>query len=239
MPVPVPVPAVTPVHPPIHHAPYEEFDGYDYAHPGVQYRKDIEELKEWGIEPNDEPYEEPVGPVYPGPFNGYKAPGPSPLAHNLAYSAYSPDKVLRRGSDYSSPAIGVVSAMRPNPTLAVTPVPKVLANVVKPQVTITRIAGKKVAKQVFDDDYFGPIVQRLDEILLQMGIVEEGCKVSFVCKVYRDPLGYSPTSNHVSIELSRYGTGERCSESRPIRSLCSCLRYTWLCFECPDFSFFF
>lgn len=52
----MPVPVAVPTYYDNHHR--DDFDGYDYTHPHVQYRKDMEELKEWGIEPYDEPHEE-------------------------------------------------------------------------------------------------------------------------------------------------------------------------------------
>lgn len=59
-------------HHPHHHHETEEFNGYDYTQPHIQYRKDIEELKEWGIEP----YEDPgvLNPV----LHPYVEPAPGP-----------------------------------------------------------------------------------------------------------------------------------------------------------------
>lgn len=63
----------------------DEFKGYDYAHPHIQYRKDIDELKEWGIEPYDEPYEDiapQLGVIHPGSNNNRQGSGPgSKFAH--------------------------------------------------------------------------------------------------------------------------------------------------------------
>lgn len=100
IPVPVPVPVSKPVyydhpppshtydHPPIHSSgppppPYildDDFPGYDYGPPHIQYRKDIEELKEWGIEPYDESYDQVApqsGVIYPGPTYPLGPPKPS------------------------------------------------------------------------------------------------------------------------------------------------------------------
>lgn len=105
MPVPVHVPVYefSSPHPP---HPEDEFEGYDYTHPHIQYRKDVEELREWGIEPNEEPYEEQV--PLPGNY-----PTASPYAHNLAYSGYVDDlKTNRRGPTVS---INSVPGVRQSP----------------------------------------------------------------------------------------------------------------------------
>ncbi|XP_015525051.2 uncharacterized protein LOC107228189 [Neodiprion lecontei] len=64
VPVPVPVPTFHHEHHPHHHEE-EEFDGYDYTQPHIQYRKDMEELREWGIAS----YEDP-GVLTPEPYAG-------------------------------------------------------------------------------------------------------------------------------------------------------------------------
>jgi hypothetical protein len=87
----------------------DDFPGYDYAHPHIQYRKDIEELKEWGIEPYDESYDQVApqsGVIYPGPtvptnpnilpkfpngFNG--APPPFSVNSKLMSPPGFPDKL--------------------------------------------------------------------------------------------------------------------------------------------------
>ncbi|XP_055698523.1 uncharacterized protein LOC129798988 isoform X2 [Phlebotomus papatasi] len=53
------------------------------------------------------------------------------------------------------------------------------------------------------DPFYGPILQRIDKIFLQMGIVEEGCKERLVCSMYKNPARFSPHSNFISAELSR------------------------------------
>lgn len=37
-----------------------------------------------------------------------------------------------------------------------------------------------------------------------MGYLDETCKERMVCNMYKDPLKYSPNSNYVSAELSRW-----------------------------------
>ncbi|XP_055677118.1 uncharacterized protein LOC129786255 [Lutzomyia longipalpis] len=53
------------------------------------------------------------------------------------------------------------------------------------------------------DPFYGPIVQRIDRIFQQMGVVEEGCKERLVCSMYKNPARFSPHSNFISAELSR------------------------------------
>ncbi|KZC11130.1 PREDICTED: uncharacterized protein LOC107189238 [Dufourea novaeangliae] len=249
VPVPVPIPTYYNNHHHHHHED-EDLDTYDYAHPHIQYRKDIEELKEWGIEPYEEPDDPtvPIGAgtvpirtppgVLPAPFPGQAypaaygvpqyAPNAQPIqptfpekrplsAHNLAYSAYV-DNNRRPLLQPSSPTVNnhpiVNVPMNPNslnaPTLPIT------SNVKSPygvfaQNTrqISAKAGQAEAKPVttqrqsHEDEYYGPIVNRLEEIFKQLRFFEEPCRERLVCSMYKNPTVYSPHSNLVSNELSR------------------------------------
>ncbi|XP_043472591.1 uncharacterized protein LOC122505174 [Leptopilina heterotoma] len=297
VPVPVPVPAASPIyvdHHPPHHE--EEFSGYDYAHPHIQYRKDIEELKEWGIEPYEEPIEEvnqhlgpisptPLSPVYPGPYGPQYSPNSRNQAHNLAYSGYLDEIKLNKqraqvqsaaanlppgpnirpvyspGPQANSPsapvAIQVVqnpqSNIVPSSTIKVTkknpygvfaqPVQQVQQHLQQQQLQQqqqqlqqqqqqqlqqqqqqqqqlhqqlqnqqTRVGqGQKVVqlakpqglRAVYDDEFYGPIVGRLDEIFGQLRFIEENCRERLVCSMYKNPAIFAPHSNLVSNELSR------------------------------------
>ncbi|XP_058978766.1 uncharacterized protein LOC101891327 isoform X2 [Musca domestica] len=53
------------------------------------------------------------------------------------------------------------------------------------------------------DPFYSPILLKIDKIIEQLGIKEEGCKERVVCSMYKDPERYSPHSNFVSAELSR------------------------------------
>ncbi|GAB0087567.1 uncharacterized protein DMENIID0001_018920 [Sergentomyia squamirostris] len=53
------------------------------------------------------------------------------------------------------------------------------------------------------DPFYGPILQRIDKIFLQLAIVDEGCKERLVCSMYKNPSRFSPHSNFISAELSR------------------------------------
>ncbi|XP_073817239.1 DUF1676 domain-containing protein Osi17 [Musca autumnalis] len=53
------------------------------------------------------------------------------------------------------------------------------------------------------DPFYSPILLKIDKIIEQLGIKEDGCKERVVCSMYKDPERYSPHSNFVSAELSR------------------------------------
>ncbi|XP_050460783.1 uncharacterized protein LOC126856375 isoform X1 [Cataglyphis hispanica] len=215
VPVPVPVPSYYD-----HHPHRDDFDGYDYTHPHVQYRKDMEELKEWGIEPYDELYEESsqhlnrVVPA-PGAAPGLVYPDNSMTAgaHNLAYSGYLNDiKYNRRPAAQPTAAVlsvNPVSLVSGTKTSVKNPY-TVFAPNVRPshQRLLTPVAAAKsssvsISRQDTDDEYFGPIIERLDVIFGQLRFYEETCKEMLVCSMYKNPASYSPHSNLVSNELSR------------------------------------
>lgn len=247
VPVPVPVPAYY-NHPHHHHPEEPEFDGHDYAHPHIQYRKDVEELKEWGIEPYEEPYHEhlePVnpatmparapglpptsftGPTYPGAYGVHQyAPNVQPVsslypekrptvsAHNLAYSAYA-DNNRRIVVQPPSPVVPNVSLNPANLRATLLPAAanvktsygvfgeqntrQILTKVNQPE----QKANVPAKRQSLDDEYYGPIINRLEDTFKQLRFVEETCKERLVCSMYKNPSVYSPHSNLVSIELSR------------------------------------
>nr|XP_031847474.1 uncharacterized protein LOC116433480 [Nomia melanderi] len=244
VPVPVPVPAYYSHH---HHHD-EDLDTYDYAHPHIQYRKDVEELKEWGIEP----YEEPVDPepiasavpvrapgVLPAPFPGQVYPAGYPVqyansapmtptfpdkrplsAHNLAYSAYVENS---RRQTVQTPGAAVNVNNNPAANVATnvnaaSAASSPAANAVKSSYgvfgqntrQISAKTGQAEAKpggaaqrQVHGDEFYGPIVNRLEEIFKQLRFFEETCRERLVCSMYKNPAVYSPHSNLVSNELSR------------------------------------
>ena len=273
VPVPVPVPAAAPIY--IDHPPHnveEDFNGYDYAHPHIQYRKDMEELKEWGIEPYEEPFEDvnqhlspvnptPATPVYPGPYGVPQySSNPKPAApyfpdkhpaavsahaQNLAYSGYIDElKSNRQRLPQVVPGskIGLGPSIRPGPVATGSaPAPSVVQapqNIVPSSVkpgmnpqnnpytvfaqqqhqqqqprpvqgqrvvqTVSKVIPNQVVRATYDDEFYGPIVGRLDEIFGQLRFLEENCKERLVCSMYKNPAIYSPHSNLVSNELSRY-----------------------------------
>lgn len=241
VPVPVPVPTYYSHH---HH---NEFDGYDYAHPHIQYRKDMEELKEWGIEPYEEPYEiqgESIGgggtgpvhppgvlpasfsaPTYSGTYSVSQyasnvQPLPSPYlekhpqvsAHNLAYSAYADNN--RRTN--SAPVVNVPLNPANLPTTLLPTATNVKAYTSFGQMqNVNSRQGSTKSNQIeskitvgtrrsdYDDEFYGPIIKRLEDIFKQLRFVDEPCRERLVCSMYKNPTVYSPHSNLVSNELSR------------------------------------
>lgn len=247
MPVPVPVPAYyeRPHH---HHHHDEDFDGYDYTHPHLQYRKDMEELKEWGIEPYEETtYEESsqhLNRVVPGPVAGpasaqyglsQYAPNAKPVAssylaadsvaagaHNLAYSGYLNDiKYNRRPGAAQQPLPPPANPSLVSSGGQIAPLtntknsysPLFASNTrplhhTQPQRLLAPIAAAKsssvaVAPYETDDEYYGPIIGRLEDIFAQLRFHEGPCRERLVCSMYKNPAVYSPHSNLVSNELSR------------------------------------
>lgn len=233
--MPVPVPTYYDQH---HHHPHDDdFDGYDYAHPHIQYRKDMEELKEWGIEPYDEPYgdsSQRLNHVVPAAGSAYQssyglsqyAPNVKPIAstyldnsasasaHNLAYSGYLNDiKYNRRPGAVQQQPAAAVNPKTPltnlkNPYTAFAPNARPGGSYLQPQRLLTAVAAAKsttvsVSPQETDDEYYGPIIARLDDIFAQLRFYEEPCRERLVCSMYKNPAVYSPHSNLVSNELSR------------------------------------
>lgn len=221
MPVPVPVPT--------YYEPHDSLDGFthDYGHPHIQYRKDLEELKEWGIEPHNEPYEEASqtinrvvsaptsvsGLMYSGPYGlPQYAPNVKPIAssyldnsvaanaHNLAYSAY------RRPA--AQPGLGAKVPMK-NPYAVFAPNVRPIHH--QAQRFVAPVATAKspivsISRQDTEDEYYGPIIARLEDIFRQLRFYDETCREMLVCSMYKNPASYSPNSNLVSNELSRYET---------------------------------
>ncbi|XP_070165045.1 uncharacterized protein Osi17 [Polyergus mexicanus] len=215
VPVPVPLPSYYD-----HHPHRDDFDGYDYTHPHVQYRKDMEELKEWGIEPYEEPYEESsqqLNRVIPAPGAASGLVYPDNLmtagAHNLAYSGYLNDiKYNQRPAAQPTAAVlsvNPISLVSGTKTSVKNPY-TVFAPNVRPthQRLLTPVATAKsssvsISRQETDDEYYGSIIERLDVIFGQLRFYEETCKEMLVCSMYKNPTEYSPHSNLVSNELSR------------------------------------
>ena len=293
MPVPVPVPTYFAPHhhPHPHHSHHEEeYEAYDYAHPHIQLRKDMEELREWGIEPHPEesfddpglrpvPDHAPLSPVYPGP-NSYAIPHPVPPirqapvpglqyqdkypvtvaahAQNLAYNGYIDEHKFNRRVSAQSPV--AAPTIHQVPQIVASPInihvpaansinlassstktnaktaysfPQQQKVNIPQQVNIQQVSkpiqqaqNQRVNQQfqqpvkasgnpaslplqsnnrvVYDDAFYGPILERLDDIFAQLRFIEESCRERLICSMYKNPGLYSPHSNLVSNELSRY-----------------------------------
>lgn len=54
------------------------------------------------------------------------------------------------------------------------------------------------------DPFYGPIIAKIDSIFGQLGVQDEPCKERLLCSMYKNPVRYSPHSNFISAELSRW-----------------------------------
>ena len=54
------------------------------------------------------------------------------------------------------------------------------------------------------DPFYSPILQKMDNVFVQIGFNEEACRERLVCSMYKSPTRFSPHSNLISAELSRY-----------------------------------
>jgi hypothetical protein len=58
--------------------------------------------------------------------------------------------------------------------------------------------------QVTYDPFYSPILQKMDNVFVQLGFNEEACRERLVCSMYKTPSRFSPHSNLISAQLSRY-----------------------------------
>lgn len=64
-------------------------------------------------------------------------------------------------------------------------------------------SNNQAVAAAYDDPFYGPILERLDDIFAQLRFTEENCRERLLCSMYKNPTQYSPHSNLVSNELSR------------------------------------
>jgi hypothetical protein len=67
-----------------------------------------------------------------------------------------------------------------------------------------RPAAEGTTVQVTYDPFYSPILQKMDNVFVQLGFNEEACRERLVCSMYKTPSRFSPHSNFISAELSRY-----------------------------------
>lgn len=204
----------------------------------------MEELKEWGIEPYEETYQDPVQqlnrvvstpmstgsyglsqytsnvkPILPPHSDNKVAAG----AHNLAYSAYVNRRpgAAAQQQPQPQPQPALVLSVNTNlvPDVKAPPVASpmknpysVFASNARPvhhqtQRLLTPAAESKSSSastsHETDDEYYEPIIARLEDIFQQLRFYDEVCRERLVCSMYKSPALYSPHSNLVSNELSR------------------------------------
>lgn len=54
------------------------------------------------------------------------------------------------------------------------------------------------------DPFYSPILNRIDVVFAGLGVHDEGCRERLVCSMYKNPSRFSPHSNLLSAELSKY-----------------------------------
>jgi len=253
VPVPVPVPTY-------YDHSHDTLDGFtDYAHPHIQYRKDLEELKEWGIEPQNEPYEESSqtltrvvpaptsvsGVTYSGPYGlAQYAPNVKPIAsssyldnsmaasaHNLVYSGYRRPAAQPNSAAILSVNPGFVSGaktpMKNSYAIFAPNIRPIHPNQAQRFLTPAPSSPMSISRKDIEDEYYGPIIDRLEKIFGQLRFYEETCREMLVCSMYKNPVGYSPHSNLVSNELSRYKTNSNYVAYRLNRTTIVLQRERW------------
>lgn len=67
-----------------------------------------------------------------------------------------------------------------------------------------RPATEGTTVQVTYDPFYSPILQKMDNVFVQLGFNEEACRERLLCSMYKSPSRYSPHSNLISAQLSRY-----------------------------------
>lgn len=202
-------------------------------------------MKEWGIEPYEEPYEVqtesigggtgPVHPpgVVPAPFpaptysgtysvsqyasnvqpiqaSPYLEKHPQVSAHNLAYSAYA-DNIRRTANSANGNPLNpanLPSTLLPTATNVKAYTFGQMQNTnrqgsAKSNQAEAKITTAGTRRSEYDDEFYGPIINRLEDIFKQLRFVDEPCRERLVCSMYKNPAVYSPHSNLVSNELSR------------------------------------
>lgn len=132
-------------------------------------------------------------------------------AHNLAYSAYADNN--RRTN--SAPVVNVPLNPANLPTTLLPTATNVKAYTAFGQMQNVNRQGSTKSNQIeskitvgtrrsdYDDDFYGPIINKLEDIFKQLRFMDEPCRERLVCSMYKNPAVYSPHSNLVSNELSR------------------------------------
>lgn len=59
------------------------------------------------------------------------------------------------------------------------------------------------AASITYDPFYSPILEKIDQILNNLGFSDEPCRERLICSMYKDPVKFSPHSNLLSSELSR------------------------------------
>ena len=55
-----------------------------------------------------------------------------------------------------------------------------------------------------DEPFYSPMIHKMDEIFNNIGFNDEPCRKRLICSMYKTPENFSPYSNYISNELSKY-----------------------------------
>lgn len=126
-------------------------------------------------------------------------------AHNLAYSGYRRPAAQPISAAVNSGFVSGAKAPMKHPYAVFAPNIRPIHH--QPQRLLTpKSSSLSISRHDTEDEYYGPIISRLDSIFEQLRFYEETCREMLVCSMYKNPASYSPHSNLVSNELSRYET---------------------------------
>ncbi|XP_063229015.1 uncharacterized protein LOC134534469 [Bacillus rossius redtenbacheri] len=217
--VPVPVPVPVPSHhdegyPPSGHASWDSGPGWDSpSGPGLDHAGSRSELAAAGHRAEQELASWGLGHSQGDPADTFSAN----YGDSLAYQAHLPEDPRPVYVTPGPPQRKAYTAQRHDLRQQVqsleaqlqrqTQVQQKLQNLRVPQAqALTALpapaaGGSTVA--VTYDPFYSPILRRLDDVFVQLGLSDEPCRQRLVCSMYRWPARFSPHSNLVSAELSR------------------------------------
>lgn len=66
-----------------------------------------------------------------------------------------------------------------------------------------QIHKNEITAPVFDP-FYTPILGKVDQVFAGLSFNDEPCRERLICSMYKNPLKFSPHSNLISNELSRY-----------------------------------
>lgn len=76
--------------------------------------------------------------------------------------------------------------------------------ITQPSVQVTTVIQTTTPRLPLYDSFYSPILEKIDKVLNGLGFAEEPCRERLICSMYKNPTKFSPHSNLVSAELSRY-----------------------------------
>lgn len=95
------------------------------------------------------------------------------------------------------------SISQTNPLLQKPPL-QTPVQITQPSNQVTAAVQVTTPKLPLYDPFYTPILDKIDKILKGLGFNEEPCRERLICSMYKNPTKFSPHSNLLSAELSRY-----------------------------------